>query len=707
MSEKVITVTPEDQRKSNPKAAMVRAEVRSARGYANQRAHDLRIGPQPDYVDASRSYMNRILIPPPPAPEMRRMVEERRAQRETSRSLKSNAGIAVIGIVGFGIEAAQLFGELTTEQQDTAVLEAGRRIAEIANTTMVGAVIHLDETSLHAHLSFCGYDLDGVPLSSTMKRGMLTQFQDVLAEVMSEHCPGIERGNSKWNRIKAGADYAETVHKSVRELHQDLPKDIAKKREELEQVSAEIPKLEARVAEMQARVDKLEAEEKQRELTAAKVKRLRVYRSRLTDRIGDLRTAREELNRLTAQIEEKQKLVTDLESRADRAEERTTRATERAQETEEAISAAEGRKSEVEASVAALRAERAALAAEVGGLTDTRDQLQPDVTFLQNKKERLSAQAQEAAERAAEAQKRAVEAQLELEALTTQKNETRASVASLRAQRDEIRLNAQKLLTAKKKITGDLEGLKQSVQTETERNQTLKADNAALRRQSQALERKIGDVRESLELLRPALAVADFLQQVSELDPAEQDSAWDMVITPPRECDPVEYASALRMIDPLFAPEIPVRRSTIPAENLEALYECPMEDYQAIVEAVKAEDGAEVGIEALTKGLVHLDEAETVVPSNPDQAPSGVFGKALRWVRNTFDGVKRGIGLALASTRYGISEELTAARANLFNAFEPRLQSALRHLLKAETGHKSPGRELSDSEYDPSDDFEP
>ena len=41
MSEQPITLTVEDQSKSNPKASIVRAEVRSARGYANQRAHDL------------------------------------------------------------------------------------------------------------------------------------------------------------------------------------------------------------------------------------------------------------------------------------------------------------------------------------------------------------------------------------------------------------------------------------------------------------------------------------------------------------------------------------------------------------------------------------------------------------------------------------------------------------------------------------------
>jgi hypothetical protein len=128
---------------------------------------------------------------------------------------------------------------------------------------------------------------------------------------------------------------------------------------------------------------------------------------------------------------------------------------------------------------------------------------------------------------------------------------------------------------------------------------------------------------------------------------------------------------------------------------------------RSTVDAVRAEEGAESGIEALAEGAVYLDKTGTIAPSDPDQGSSGLFAKALGWVRNTFEGVKRGVGLALAATRAGISEELTAARANLFNAFEPKLQSALRHLLKAETGHKSLGRDKSDPEHDPSDDFEP
>ena len=42
-----LTHLKDDERKANPRAAMVRVEIRDAQGYANQRRHDLRIGAQP------------------------------------------------------------------------------------------------------------------------------------------------------------------------------------------------------------------------------------------------------------------------------------------------------------------------------------------------------------------------------------------------------------------------------------------------------------------------------------------------------------------------------------------------------------------------------------------------------------------------------------------------------------------------------------
>lgn len=777
MSEQVITLTAEDQRKSNPKAAMVRAEVRSARGYANQRAHDLRIGPQPEYVDDNRSHLNRIILEPPTAPQMRQIVEERRAQRETSRALKSNAGIAVIGVIGFGIEAARLFAQLTPEQQDKAFLEAGQRIAKTANTTMVGAVIHLDETSTHAHLSFCGYDLDGVPLSSTMKRGMLTKFQDVLAEVMAEHCPGVERGNSKWKRIEAGASYAETVHKTVAEMHGTLIPEYNALIQKNEELAALIATKTARVAEMQGRVAKLENEEKQRELTATKVKRLRIYRARLADRVGDLREARDELTQLTAQIAVKQKLITSLEAQAEQAEQKAATTTERLQEAEQAADAADGRKTEVEAAVEVLAAQEAALKQKIQELSDAREQLAPDVTFLQGKKERLSNQAKEAERMAAEAQERAVQARQAADAEERRKTATEASVAALTAKKATLGADVSAMTETKAQLATEVSSLqnkkdatqaeiaqgearvaelwKQAVRAQREADaaqtaeraaqattEALRARNAALEAdtreldatkaqlqpeiasltvqketiltdgrkllkaskelkikvgelqetihtletQNNALEIELTDKRDLLDVLRPALQAAEALQQMSKLDLDEQHDAWAMMAHPDRDCSPIEHVSAIRMIDPLFAPDIPLPRSRVLDENLETLHACSQDLYDEILDAVMSEEGSEAGVEALRNRSVYLSQDGTVAGSGSEPDEPDLIGKAFQWAKTAFEGVKRGVGLALAATRDGIAEELTGARNGLFNAFEPRLQSALRRLLKAEAG---------------------
>ena len=114
---------------SNPRAAQVRIEAASASRAGGQRAHDLRLGPQPSYVDADRTHLNRVLIQPWTGVELRRESERRRAQRPTKRAMKSNAGVGVRGIITFGHEAQTLFEQLSPEEQDAAYRELAEAIA--------------------------------------------------------------------------------------------------------------------------------------------------------------------------------------------------------------------------------------------------------------------------------------------------------------------------------------------------------------------------------------------------------------------------------------------------------------------------------------------------------------------------------------------------------------------------------------------------
>ena len=104
-----LTHFKDDERKANPRAAMVRVEIRDAQGYANQRRHDLRIGAQPAYVNPDPPEPNRVFIQPMTTQEIKALARERRAQRDMARAMKSNSGVAVVGIIGFGIEAQKMF----------------------------------------------------------------------------------------------------------------------------------------------------------------------------------------------------------------------------------------------------------------------------------------------------------------------------------------------------------------------------------------------------------------------------------------------------------------------------------------------------------------------------------------------------------------------------------------------------------------------
>lgn len=181
-----------------------------------------------------------------------------------------------------------MFEALPRDKQREAFEDAARAVADRLNTTLVGLVIHRDETAPHAHFTLPSYDMDGNPLTKTVKRATLSDLQDVIAVAFQKYAPDIERGRSVVDRAAAGATSAEMVHKSVRELHAALPAELEAKR-------AEVARMNDRVQEMRGRVLKLEEKET---LTAAEVKRLATYRKRLEDRLVEQEAAQAEAERL-------------------------------------------------------------------------------------------------------------------------------------------------------------------------------------------------------------------------------------------------------------------------------------------------------------------------------------------------------------------------------------------------------------------------
>ncbi len=272
MSTEPLNIRPEDLTGGNPRAASVRLEGKSLSRAYGQRRHDWRIGHQPKYVDPARKGLNRPLIEPRPVSQIRNEVLALRTARGAKRAMKSNAAVVTAGIITFGIEAQEMFLALTREQQDEAFRDLARAVAERLDTSLEALTVHCDESAIHAHFELRACNRSGIPLAKATRPTLMIELQDLVFEVMSRHCPGIERGNRKYDRLAAGEDYAATVHKSVRQLHHDLPLEVARLEQDREALQASLPELTARVEEMRDRVAKLEAEAKDRVLTAAKVK---------------------------------------------------------------------------------------------------------------------------------------------------------------------------------------------------------------------------------------------------------------------------------------------------------------------------------------------------------------------------------------------------------------------------------------------------
>lgn len=286
--------TRPDATASNPNAVSVRIEPKAMSKAKFQRRHDFRIGKQPAYVDGDRTELNRHLMELRPLPDIQRENEALRKRAGRTRKMKSNAAVVTVGIVTFGHRAQDVFNRLPEEMQDRAFRELAQEIAALLKTSLEALVVHLDETATHAHFTMRAYNDHGEPISNATRLGDMSTLQDLAAEVMQRYAPEIERGNKKKARLKAGAKYSDTLHRTVKQLHEDLPREKAALEAEIEAMSQEINEQKASVAKTQGHLAKLETKAK---LTDSEIKRKETYSKRLEKKQLEMA---EEMERLKA-----------------------------------------------------------------------------------------------------------------------------------------------------------------------------------------------------------------------------------------------------------------------------------------------------------------------------------------------------------------------------------------------------------------------
>lgn len=232
----------------------VRIEHRSMSRSKGQRHHDTRTSHVPNYVDKERIHLNSTIIQAAKESELRKTCEERRALRATKRQMKVDAAVATVGIITFSRAAQSTVEMLSASEQDRLFLMTAERIAERLGSDLTGLVVHRDESALHAHFQMPAVRRDGTPISKMCNIGSL--LQDIAGEVWSEY--GITRGVRKADRIAAGDDMSKIVHRSVKQLHEDLPKEIEALQTKLAKNERLLEAAESKLSEMSSKSDSLE-----------------------------------------------------------------------------------------------------------------------------------------------------------------------------------------------------------------------------------------------------------------------------------------------------------------------------------------------------------------------------------------------------------------------------------------------------------------
>lgn len=255
-------------------AGSCRGIGRTARQVDGDVDHELRLGIVPDYVDASRSALNSVIIKTKGGVELTELCEKRRALRDTKRVMKSNACVSQSILISFGKDIQPAFEALPVDTQNALYLQLMEKIAKEAQTDVSGLVAHRDETAPHAHGQLIGYNREGIPLTKVMNRQFRKDMQDWMVDIFAPKLPTLVRGVPKSVRLARGEGAATTIHKSVAELHGSLMPQI-------EAAKLELAKLRDEAEVIKARTDKLAAKEN---LTSTKEKTLAAYERRLAVR---------------------------------------------------------------------------------------------------------------------------------------------------------------------------------------------------------------------------------------------------------------------------------------------------------------------------------------------------------------------------------------------------------------------------------------
>lgn len=211
----------------------------------------------PSYVDRSRTHLNSTFMVAPECSEMhlrnealKHRARESAALRYAS-ALKSNDTLAIKNawsekqacrqkysrsdvvayslLIGFGYEAQKIIDQLGYAEQDRLFEQAVMDVAHAMDVDVVSLVVHRDETTTHCQAQTTAVTFKGSKVR--MQPSDCARLQDIGARPFAHLA--IKRGTPKAERQAKGDEWNKINHRTVKRLHEDLPREIAQKEQEL------------------------------------------------------------------------------------------------------------------------------------------------------------------------------------------------------------------------------------------------------------------------------------------------------------------------------------------------------------------------------------------------------------------------------------------------------------------------------------------
>jgi len=270
--------------------ASISIRMRKTSNVSGRVAHDFRKR-TPGYADPEKEDLNATLLGQPVEQDTLRQELDRTHREKTGRRRRKDSALIWEGIITFSADA-----DLTNREAfDQAALDLIEQIAKRHDfTEPLWLVRHEDESRPHYHFAFANaHSETAKPVR--LSPSDMSQLQDLAGQCF-KHL-GLSRGKPKEERITDGEPAHKWINRSVKQLHNDLPKEIEALRQRIE----ELTEKERKTAErLEKTLQKLQETEEANEKLQ---KRAKTYQKRLETTRQELEQAQKEIKRLKKIIE--------------------------------------------------------------------------------------------------------------------------------------------------------------------------------------------------------------------------------------------------------------------------------------------------------------------------------------------------------------------------------------------------------------------